>query len=333
MTSLVVFEAAARQASFTRAASELGITQAAVSRQVQALEATLGFALFRRLHRSIELTERGHALSKSMSEALGIIARTVQEIADETGPGELVIAASVAFSHFWLLPKIFDFRRANPEVRLKIVTQDNAVNLAREDIDVAIRYGEGRWPDGKAIALFNDDVFPVCSPGYLERHGSPDCVADLARHNLIASDSQDPSWTGWERWLSAFGHSGAARNVTLSCNFYTDAIHAAMRGEGIALGWDRLVRDLIRSNQLVRVSAESLRTREAYYVVLKRDHAARPQVEAFLRWIRAETGELPPIRRRSDSRADARADSRAGAVAPRVRPGVAAGSSAAPGIT
>jgi len=294
MTSLVVFEAAARQASFTRAASELGITQAAVSRQVQALEATLGFALFRRLHRSIELTERGHTLSKSMSEALGMIARTVQAIADEK-PGELVIAASVAFSHFWLLPKIFDFRRANPEVKLKIVTQDSAVNLQREDIDVAIRYGEGGWQDGRTVALFNDDVFPVCSPGYLERHGSPDCVADLARHNLIASDSQDPSWTGWERWFAAFGYSAAARNVTLSCNFYTDAIHAAMRGEGIALGWNRLVHDLIRSNQLVRVSAESLRTREAYYVVLKHDHAARPQVEAFMRWIRGETGELPPI--------------------------------------
>ena len=295
MTALVVFEAAARQASFTKAASELGITQAAVSRQVQGLEETLGFPLFRRLYRSIELTERGRSLSKSMSEALGVIAHTVQVITEESKPGELVIAASVAFSHFWLLPKISDFRRAYPEVKLKLVAQDSNVNLLREDIDIAIRYGDGRWQDGKAVKLFNDDVFPVCSPDYLDRHGSPDCVADLASHNLIASDSLDPSWTGWEQWLSAFGHSGDPRNVTMSCNFYTDAIYAALRGEGIVLGWNRLVHDLLSRRQLMRVSAESLRTRAAYYVVLKAGQAAKPQVEAFLNWIRSEVGELPPL--------------------------------------
>ncbi|MFU0503901.1 LysR substrate-binding domain-containing protein [Pseudaminobacter sp. NGMCC 1.201702] len=289
MTSLVVFEAAARQKSFTKAAAELGITQAAVSRQVQGLEENLGFQLFRRLHRSIELTARGLSLSKSMSEALGIIAQTVQSITDESKPAELVISASVAFSHFWLLPNISDFRRANPDVKLKIVTQDSAVNLLREDIDVAIRYGNGNWPDGKAIMLFNDDIFPVCSPGYLAEHGAPDCVADLARHNLIASDSLDSSWTGWEQWLSAFGHSSDPRNVTLSCNFYTDAIYAALRGEGIALGWHRLVSDLLRQKQLIRVSSESVRTRHAYFVVLKAAPARKPAVESFLAWICSET--------------------------------------------
>lgn len=295
MTSLVVFEAAARHASFTNGATELGITQAAVSRQVQALEQHLGFPLFRRLHRSIELTERGSALAKAMSEALGVIARTVQTIADDKKPGELIIAASVAFTHFWLLPKISDFRRTNPDIKLRIVTQDGNFNLLREDIDVAIRYGNGKWEDGKVEALFNDDVFPVCSPDYLAGRGAPDCVADLANHSLIASDSQDPTWTGWEQWLGAFGHQGEPRNVTLSCNFYTDAIHAAMRGEGIALGWNRLVHDLIRRNQLVRVSAESLSTREAYFVVLKQHQVMKPQVDAFLRWIRSEKEAPAPL--------------------------------------
>jgi putative choline sulfate-utilization transcription factor len=295
MTALVVFEAAARRMSFTKAAEELGITQAAVSRQVQALEQTFGFQLFRRLHRSIELTERGRVLSKSMSESLGAITRTVRSLTEEKNAGELVIAASVAFSHFWLLPKISDFRRTNPQVRLKIVSQDSNVNLQREDIDIAIRYGDGHWADGKAIALFNDDVFPVCSPEYLAKRGSPDCVADLTRHNLIASDSQDASWIGWDEWLRAFGHGGDPRHVTLSCSFYTDAIHAAMRGEGIALGWNRLVHDLLARNQLVRVSAESLRTREAYFVVLKKGQPPKPQVEPFMRWIRSETGDLAKL--------------------------------------
>ncbi|MFC5385856.1 LysR substrate-binding domain-containing protein [Aquamicrobium segne] len=288
MTSLVVFEAAARQLSFTRAAVELGITQAAVSRQVQALEQNLGFQLFKRLHRAIELTERGQILSKSMSEALGTITRTVQSLTSETGSGELVISASVAFSHFWLLPKISDFRRLHPEIRLKVISQDTNVNLIREDADIAIRYGVGNWPDGRSTLLFSDDIFPVCSPAYLEAHGLPDCVADLVNHSLIASGSADPSWVGWSRWLNAFGHGAAPLNVTLSCSFYTDAIHAAMRGEGIALGWNRLVHDLLQQDRLVRVTAESLRTREAYYVVLRNGQPLKPQVEAFLRWIRKE---------------------------------------------
>ena len=292
MTSLVVFEAAARQLSFTRAAAELGITQAAVSRQVQGLEQALGFQLFRRLHRAIALTERGQILSQSMSEALGSITRTVQALTAETGMGELVISASVAFSHFWLLPKISEFRRFHPEIRIRVISQDANVNLLREDVDIAIRYGEGNWADGRAVMLFNDDVFPVCSPGYLAAHGSPDCVADLARHSLIVSGSPDPSWIGWDRWLGAFGHGAAPRNVALSCSFYTDAIHAAMRGEGIALGWHRLVHDLLAQNRLVRVSAESVRTREAYFVVLRNGQKVKPQVEAFLRWIRGE--RAPP---------------------------------------
>lgn len=289
MTSLVVFEAAARHGSFTRAAAELGITQAAVSRQVQALEETLHLQLFRRLHRSIELTASGHSLSKTMSEALSLVARTVRDITDQSKPAELVISASVAFSHFWLLPNISDFRRSNPDVKLTIVTQDSAVNLLREDVDIAIRYGNGNWSDGKAIKLFSDDIFPVCSPGYIEEHGAPDCVADLTRHNLIASDSPDPAWTGWEQWMGAFGYSSDRCNITLSCNFYTDAIYAALRGEGVVLGWRRLVSDLLQQRQLIRVTAESVQTRHAYFVVLKAAPARKPAVESFLTWIRSGT--------------------------------------------
>ncbi|TKT78459.1 LysR family transcriptional regulator [Aquamicrobium sp. LC103] len=295
MTSLVVFEAAARHGSFTKSASELGITQAAVSRQVQALEETLHLQLFRRRHRSIELTVHGDSLAKTMSEALGLISQTVQGITDQTRPAELVISASVAFSHFWLLPNISDFRRANPEIKLKIVAQDSSANLLGEDIDIAIRYGNGNWPDGKAIKLFGDDIFPVCSPGYLAEHGAPDCVADLFQHDLIASDSLNPSWTGWKQWMGAFGYSSDHCKITLSCNFYTDAIYAALRGEGIALGWQRLVSDLLQHKQLIRVMAESVRTRDAYYIVLKTAPVRKPAVQSFLTWIRSETYAGPKL--------------------------------------
>ena len=148
--ALVIFEAAARRMSFTRAAEEIGITQAAVSRQIQSLERSLGFPLFRRKHRGIELTERGRMLSRTMSDALGRISETVETITDRNQSAELVIAATVAFSHFWLLPKISGFRRAHPDIRLKIVAQDGWVDLMQDEATwrsaTATATGPTQWP-------------------------------------------------------------------------------------------------------------------------------------------------------------------------------------------
>ena len=293
--ALVIFEAAARRMSFTRAAEEIGITQAAVSRQIQGLERALGFPLFRRKHRAIELTERGGMLARTMSDALGRIAETVETITDRDQPAELVIAATVAFSHFWLLPRISGFRRAYPDIRLKIVAQDGWVDLKRDEADVAIRYGDGHWPDGKVVRLFGEAVYPVCSPDYLQRCGAPECVADLAQHGLIAAHPQETSWLDWNQWFAAFGLGGMRHKVSMTCSFYTDAVNAAVCGEGIALGWHRLVDDLLRSNQLVRVTAESLQTRAAYHLVQRRAPQQRAAGAAFLHWIRSASAGLPPL--------------------------------------
>lgn len=293
--ALVIFEAAARRMSFTRAAEEIGITQAAVSRQVQALERSIGRPLFRRKHRGIELTDRGRMLSTTMSHALGRISETVAAISERGQPAELVIAATVAFSHFWLLPRISTFRRACPDIRLKIVAQDGWVDLLQDEADVAVRYGDGHWPDGKVVPLFGESVYPVASPVYLARRGRPDCVADLVRHDLVAARPQEASWLDWEQWFAAFGLGGVRHEVAMTCSFYTDAVNAAICGEGIALGWHRLVGDLVEAGQLARVTAESLQTRATYHLVLRREAESRPAVAAFLNWMRSVSARLPPI--------------------------------------
>lgn len=293
--ALVVFEAAARRMSFTRAAEELGITQAAVSRRIQALERALGLPLFRRKHRGIELTEPGRMLARTMSDALGHIAGTVETIAGRDRSDELVIAATVAFSHLWLLPRISGFRRAHPDIRLKIVAQDGPVDLARGDADVAIRYGDGRWPDGKVVPLFGEAVYPVCSPDYLAAHGTPQCVADLARHRLIAAHPQETSWLDWDAWFATFGLVDMRHDVSMTCSFYTDAVNAAVCGEGVALGWHRLVDDLLHAGRLVRVTTESLQTRDTYHLVRRRAPHARAAVATFLDWIRSVSARMPPL--------------------------------------
>src|SRR5262245_34032901 len=148
MTSLVVFEAVARRLGFTKAAVELNVTQAAVSRQVQGLEQDLGFVLFRRLHRRIELTERGQILAGVLSQSFNLIDQTIAGVRTRSEEDELVIGATIAFTQLWLLPRISDFRKSHPDTKIQLISQDTPIDLDRDKADLVIRYGDGIWPDG-----------------------------------------------------------------------------------------------------------------------------------------------------------------------------------------
>jgi DNA-binding transcriptional LysR family regulator len=295
LTALTVFEAASRLASFTSAAGELGVTQAAVSRQIHLLEETLGFLLFRRLHRRIELTDRGKSLAAATSGAFALIAETLADIAREEAGDELTISASVAFSHFWLLPKIAAFSSAYPDVKLRIVTQDNPIDVDSGEVDLAIRFGNGAWSDGQAEFLFQDEIFPICSPQYARDIGEITDLRQLVRHPLITYDVADPTWTGWKEWLAAFSIAMPAKPMGMRCSFYTEAIYAAQNGQGIALGWRRLVDDLLTQQRLVRLTKEAINTRNAYFVIVPRRKTRKKCVEQFIDWLKREADaiELP----------------------------------------
>ncbi len=287
LTALTAFEAAARLASFTRAAAELGVTQAAVSRQIHLLEEDFGFPLFRRLHRRIELTEKGRLLATATGDAFGLIADTVAELRAERRDDELAISATISFSHFWLLPRIAVFSRAFPDVKLRIITQDAVASIDADEVDLAIRYGTGIWPDGHAELLFEDDIFPICSAEYAQSHDPIRTPQDLIAHPLISSDIGDPTWTGWDEWLAAFSIKAPKKGRGLRCSFYSEAIYAAMNGQGIALGWHRLVADLLQQNRLVRLTDASIRTRAAYFVVVPARKRSKDSVRQFIEWLRS----------------------------------------------
>ncbi len=287
LTALTAFEAAARLSSFTRAAVELGVTQAAISRQIHLLEDDFGFPLFRRLHRKIELTEKGRLLANATGDAFGLIADTVGELKAERRDDELAISATISFSHFWLLPRIATFSRSFPDVKLRIITQDAMASIDGDEVDLAIRYGTGTWPDGQAELLFEDDIFPICSPEYALNHGPIRTPEELTTHPLIASDIGDPTWTGWDEWLAAFSVKAPKKGRGFRCSFYSEAIYAAMNGQGIALGWNRLVADLLQQNRLVRLTDASIRTRAAYFVVVPVRKQPKDSVQHFIEWLRA----------------------------------------------
>ncbi|AFL51193.1 DNA-binding transcriptional LysR family regulator [Sinorhizobium fredii] len=289
LTGLTVFEAAARLGSFTKAAAELGVTQAAVSRQIHLLEDIFGFPLFRRLHRKIEVTDKGRLLSSATTTAFNLIADTIADISKEEGGDELAISATVAFSHFWLLPRISSFARSYPQVKLRIITQDKSADIEGGDVDLVIRYGNGMWPDGQAEFLFDDEIFPVCSPEYASEIGQVATLADLIRYPLITHDTDDPAWTGWNEWLAAFSVQGPKRPTGLRCSFYTEAIYAALNGQGIALGWKRLVEDLLNQKRLVRLTDASISTRNGYFVVVPRRQRKKEYVELLIEWLKRST--------------------------------------------
>ncbi|MDQ0473583.1 LysR substrate-binding domain-containing protein [Labrys wisconsinensis] len=292
LTALTAFEAVARLASFTRAAEELGVTQAAVSRQIHLLEQTFGYPLFRRLHRRIEPTENGRLLASTTTTAFNLIAETIADLSKEEAEDELAISATMAFSQFWLLPRISSFSKAHPNLKLRIVTQDNVINVDSGEVDLAIRFGSGFWPNGHVELLFNDEIFPICSPEYAEEIGELHDPAELTRYPLISNDTTDPTWTGWTEWLAAFSVAAPARPSGMRCSFYTEAIYAALNGHGIALGWRRLVEDLLAQRRLVRMTDKAIVTRNAYFLILPRRRARKTSVDLLIEWLKDEASTL-----------------------------------------
>ncbi|OUL81862.1 LysR substrate-binding domain-containing protein [Paraburkholderia hospita] len=289
MTALVEFESVARLSSFTVAANELGVTQAAVSRQVKFLEDTLGVRLFHRLHRSIELTEEGEALYLVIAESMQKIAGVFDRLSSGPVQQELVLAATSAFSHFRLLPRLASLKKAQPNLQLRLSTQMFTADLRHKEIDVAVRFGNGRWSDGTATLLFDEEVFPVCSPKWVELRGMPQSLQDVANAALIESDSTSEGWMGWEAWFNAVGLRPLRLNFALRCSLYTDAIQAARYGEGIALGWGRLVHDLVETGELVRLPVASLKPNDAYFIVVPHGRTITAATDGLIDWLRQDS--------------------------------------------
>lgn len=288
MTALVEFEAVARLSSFTLAAHELGVTQAAVSRQVKALEETLGVQLFHRLHRAIRLTREGEALQQVVSESMQKIAGVFDRLAQYPQQEELIIATTAAFSQFRLLPRLARIRQRLPQVQLRLTTQMFTADLLHKDIDVAIRFGSGTWQNGSTALLFDEEVFPVCSPEWLAHNAAPATLAELADVALIASDATSEGWLGWDEWFAAVGFRPQYLHYAFRCSLYTDAVQAALAGQGVLLGWGRLVHDLLAAGELVRLTAASLKVSDSYYVVVPQGRTLSPVVEALIACLRED---------------------------------------------
>jgi LysR family glycine cleavage system transcriptional activator len=249
LTALRAFEAAARHASFKHAAEELSLGATAISHQVRQLEDRLGLALFERRARQVVLTEAGRRLYPVLRDGLDAVAATIEALQAKPARPLLTLSTTRAFAALWLVPRLGGFAAAEPGVGLRVHAADEAVDLAREGVDLVVRYGAGHWPGLRAERLLPGRFAPVCSPALGLRD-----AADLHRHPLIRFDWQarEPDTPDWARWLREAGQPARLlRDGGPAFSDESHAIQAAIAGHGVVLAGLPLVADALAHGQLV----------------------------------------------------------------------------------
>jgi len=290
LESLKVFEAAARHLSFTQAASELSVTQSAVSRQIKTLEEALGIALFARYNRRLELTEAGLRLSRGAGRALADLQAAIDE-ARGGGARVLTVTTPISFASLWLVPRLASFRARHPDIDVRLAANDTMLSLERERIDCAIRFCEPAQAPVDALPLLREEAFPVVSPALLKDRSRPlKTPADLRHHVLLKYD--DPGgrlpWVQWPSWLSAWKLENFAPAGWVTFSHYEQIIQAAVEGEGVAIGRNALVVRLMKQKKLVIPFGERRSGVRQYFVVPARGSRGRPELAAFIEWVLEE---------------------------------------------
>ncbi len=288
MNSLVAFEASARHLSFTHAGRELLVSREAVSRQIRLLEDHLGVKLFARLYRALELTEAGRELLSVVAESLANIARTAATLQRAGRPSKITVTATIAIASFWLTPRLPRFRASHPDAEIRVIVSDAPLHSVAESFDVALRYGDGNWPGHKAARLFDVHSFPVCSPDYLKNAVPIVAPADLLQHTLLNLDGTPHSLEDWNWWLVEAGVHMPAPCRVLGFDSYATVIQAALDGQGIALGFSRIVDHLVSRGDLVRPIQSAFSKGCAAYVVVPGGVGLAPVAKDFFDWVLAE---------------------------------------------
>ena len=291
LTALRAFEAAARHLSFARAAEELHVTPAAISQQVKLLEDHLGVSLFLR-GRKLALSETAHAVLPQVSKAFDQIERAMLKARPNKLGDKLVISAPPAFAARWLIPRLEDFQARHPDIELRLDATRRLVNFQVEDVDLAIRFGAGSYPDLIVERLMPEAIIPVAAPALAANIHTPD---DLVRCNLLEDDSHidNGMFPDWATWLATLGVDEKPRRV----QHFGDAnlaAQAAVSGLGATLSWYSLVMDDLKAGRLVHLLDQLIPSTLGYDLVIPQNRAALGKVSAFRAWLLEHSARQQP---------------------------------------
>lgn len=291
LNSLKSFEAAGRLLSFTRAAQELNVTQAAVSHQIKLIEGYLDVILFVRTPRKLVLTEQGRALLPDIIEAFDKLSNAIGAVRQEPSSKMISVRLAPSFAAKWLSPRLKYFWLQHPEIDLCLYHAHSAVDFDREEIDLAVTYGKGDWPGVVADPILSLDFYPVCTPAFMSNDRPLSNIDNLRYYSLL----HDANYECWSDWLRLAKLDGINANKGTIIDDTNVLIQAAVDGQGVALGSTTFVQDLLDSGKLVKPFDITLVNEFAYYVVCPEAHLENPSVLAFKDWLLALTEKPLPV--------------------------------------
>ncbi len=303
LNALKAFEATARHESFTKAAVELCVTQGAVSQQVKGLESELGVRLFSRERQRLIITDAGRSYLEVVRDAFDRLGMGTERLLQRQKSGTLTITTSPNFAAKWLVHRLGRFSAAHPGIDLRVSASVQHIDFAREDIDLAIRHGDGNWPGMHVTQLCTEKLFPVCSPKFLSGSDTLRSPRDLKHHTLLHTNG-----TGdWENWLGRTGVDGVDFKHGVVFNQASMTIDAAVDGQGVALARTGLASSDLISGRLVRPFKQALEAPYAFWIVCPKSAAELPKISTFRSWLLKEAAEDARRLAELDSRPRARA--------------------------
>jgi LysR family transcriptional regulator, glycine cleavage system transcriptional activator len=301
---LRAFEAVARHLNFRAASEEMALTQSAVSRQIQALEEEVGASLFLRHTRAVELTSAGAQLLMAVSQSLPRIDSAVRQIRQSAGRRTVALTTFASFASMWLIPRLEQFQRDNPDIDIRIDASDTTLDLEIADVDMALRYGPMASMPPHATRLFGEQLTPVASPWLLKSAGTPKKPADLANFAFIEAGDAHAThleWLTWRRWLDENGTPKLQPKRWLYFNYAYQMVQAALTGQGVVLARLPMIAESLANGDLVEPLAQHrMDSPMAYWLIVGPRSAQRPEIRAFCDWLmlqskitRQAIGEVP----------------------------------------
>jgi DNA-binding transcriptional LysR family regulator len=301
---LRAFEAVARHLNFRAASEEMALTQSAVSRQIQSLEEEVGATLFLRHTRAVELTSAGAQLLLAVSQALPRIDSAVRQIRQSAGRKSVSVTTFASFASMWLIPRLEQFQRDNPEIDIRIDASDNSLDLELADVDLALRYGPMATMPAKAIRLFGEQLTPVASPWLLKSATPVKKPADLAQFALIeAGDAHRThlEWLTWRRWFDEQQLTRLQPKRWLYFNYAYQMVQAALTGQGVVLARLPMVAESLANGDLIEpLPRLRMDSPMAYWLIVGPRSGGRPEIKAFCDWLMVQSkatrqtiGEVP----------------------------------------
>ncbi|MET3153230.1 transcriptional regulator GcvA [Bradyrhizobium diazoefficiens] len=288
LNGLRAFEAAARHLSFTLAASELNVTQTAISHQIRRLEEELGIRLFIRQNRALALTPEARDYLPGVRAAFNDLRLATDRLLRRDDDKVLTLSTLASLAAKWLLPRLTDFQEQHPGIDVRITTSTSLVDFQRDDVDAAIRYGRGQWPGLRADWLMADELFPVCSPSLLRGDKPLQRPEDLRNHPLLHTSNANSD--DWRLWLTAAGlPADIAKQPGITFDMIFMTIQAAIDGIGVAMGRTSYVQEDIAKGRLVVPFKIALPADAGFYLVAPEGRREAPKLAAFRQWIVAAT--------------------------------------------